>query len=161
MYTLISYSFFLHFLLHFLLGHGPEIKGEESALNKIDEYIAHRKLREEQILKILQNNYLNYQFSIQNYNSRIQSVIKTNNGKGVNIFDNQNAEYDDSTLKLISSIEIVDALYGRNISFMIKIAAQNNVLNHLHKLEKDNVVEYYSPDLWSVKLSRIIEKKFN
>jgi glyoxylase-like metal-dependent hydrolase (beta-lactamase superfamily II) len=89
-------------------GHGPVIRG--NALAKVDEYIAHRTKREEEIYSVLA----------------------------------------DDEGGLMTSWNIMTAVYGTQISFFVQISAQWNVSHHLQKMAKEGRIRNTWPDQWSV-----------
>ena len=100
-------------------GHGPVIRN--SALEKIDEYIHHRELREEQILAVLHNG-----------------VRKGENSKN-------------DAYIWHASWDIMCTMYGPLPSFMIQLSAMHNVSHHLEKLQQEGRIESRWPDLWRLK----------
>jgi endoribonuclease LACTB2 len=108
-------------------GHGKVIKG--NALEKVDEYIAHRMQREEQIYQVL---VAEQQKQKQHSNSRVQSSDNPQRAAGG---------------AGLTSWEIVGRVYGP-ISFFVKVSAQWNVLHHLTKLEKEGKAVCEWPDTW-------------
>ena len=104
------------------IGHGPVIRNQ--ALDKINEYIEHRRLRENQIIAILTEKY--------------------------DIYKKKHPEASDNKADHISSWEFVDRMYPK-LSIFVKFSAQRNVSHHLEKLQEENVVELKFPDLWRLK----------
>ena len=89
-------------------GHGPVLT---NALHKIEEYISHRSLREQQIMHVLKEN-----------------------------------------IGWIPAIEVVDIVYGLDISPIIRISALMNVSHHLQKLRQDGKVDTTFPDMWRYRI---------
>ena len=132
----------------FFLGHGPVIRG--TALQKIDEYIFHRKKREEEIYNVLKSTFLDDKFEYQNY--RDKKILNDGRGKISNRGNEKLGAKVPNNSTYLSSWEITSKVYGR-LNFFVKISAQWNVLHHLNKLEKEKKVDRCWPDLWKIKSS--------
>jgi Beta-lactamase associated winged helix domain len=153
---MLSKKNFLIVLKFLSTGHGPAIN--ENSIDKIEEYIANRLKREEDILSVLQNVFLQNKFRDQNYgncsviNTEIKSKISEteNTLKSIkekesfmpNMKFSRNENYK-------SSWEIMSKIYGK-LPIFVKFSAQSNCLHHLEKLSKENKVSHKWPDLWAV-----------
>lgn len=112
-------------------GHGPVIR--ETALDKIDEYIKHRDLREGQIMYFLTEDSPAPPTTFSN-------TTASNHNKGAA-----------RTHKWHPSWDLMNSMYG-TLPFAIKISAMHNVGHHLQKLLQEGKVEYRWPDQWRIKV---------
>lgn len=106
-------------IIHIYPGHGPIIR--DGALSKVDEYIAHRNKREEEVMDALRNTC-----------------------------DKDMARKKGPSSGWISTWELVDDVYDE-LALFVKISAHWNLTHHLNKLLKEDLIEYSYPDLWRVK----------
>ena len=108
-------------------GHGPVIRGREEVEGKVNEYIEHRLLREEQVLAVLQKHR-----EASRTGGLLASLLPLSS--------------------YVSTWSITHSMYkNRNLNFLEKLSARGNVLHHLEKLKEEGEVEGLWGDIWRVK----------
>lgn len=142
----IQYSHNIHTIYP---GHGPVIRG--TALQKIDEYIAHRDAREAQILRLLG---CPTQFS-----DTKPPTTRTSKGEDAKSTTDIKAKAEAEAQSAVAaakewhaSWDITGKMYGE-LPFIVKLSAMHNVSHHLEKLQREGRVEARWPDLWRAKRS--------
>jgi ribonuclease/clavin/mitogillin len=128
-------------------GHGPVIR--ETALEKIDEYIAHRDAREAQILRLLgcptapNLATLHAESSVDNSSSGDAPKNARPALRGSIAGGDRNG----TGGEWHASWDLTGKMYGK-LPFVVKVSAMHNVSHHLQKLRQEGRVEARWPDLW-------------
>ena len=89
-----------------------------SALQKIDEYIFHRKKREEEIYNVLKSIFLDDKFKYQN--NLDKKILNDGRGKISNRGNEKLGAKVPNNSTYLSSWEITSKVYGR-LNFFVKI----------------------------------------
>lgn len=128
-----------------LTGHGPVIK--ERSLEKIDEYISHRQVRENEIYSVLQEAFLMQKFDEQNktHEKRMKEKDKNNSS----IMDLAYQYFEDPNSDYCTSWGVMSKVYGP-LPIVVKFAAQKNCLHHLEKMRREKKVDFLEPDFWKL-----------
>jgi Beta-lactamase associated winged helix domain len=127
-------------------GHGPVIR--EKSLERIDEYISHRQVREDEIYSVLQEAFLMHKYDEQNRTH--EEKMKNKNTNNFSIFNPNCKYFEDLNSEYRTSWEIMSKVYG-SLPIFVKFSAQKNCLHHLEKMLKEKKVEYLKPDFWKLK----------
>jgi hypothetical protein len=127
------------------LGHGPVIK--ERSLEKINEYITHRQVREDEIYSVLQEAYLMHKFDLQNRSH--EEKIEKKDKKSTSIFNPEYKYFEDLNSEYRTSWEVMSKVYG-SLPIFVKFSAQKNCLHHLEKMLKEKKIDFLKPDFWKL-----------
>jgi Beta-lactamase associated winged helix domain len=127
------------------LGHGPVIK--ERSLERIEEYIAHRQAREDEIYSVLQEAFLMHKFDVKNKTHEDKMEIKIKNKTP--IFNPEYEYFEDLNSEFRTSWEVMTKVYG-SLPVFVKFSAQKNCLHHLEKMLKEKKVDFLKPDFWKL-----------
>jgi hypothetical protein len=127
------------------LGHGPVIK--ERSLERIDEYITHRQVREDEIYSVLQEAFLTHKFDEQNKTHDEKMKKKDNNN--TSIFNREYKYFEDLNSEYRTSWEVMSKVYG-SLPIFVKFSAQKNCLHHLEKMRKEKKIDFLKPDFWKL-----------
>jgi hypothetical protein len=148
-------------------GHGPVVRN--NALEKIDEYIAHRMKREEEIYDVL-NKKKNIMLEKVENDPHFIDFSQKRKKETICMIDggriatcpccHRDIDYEGDYSQMdkrfdynyLSSWEIMTTVYGP-LPFIIRISAQLNVSHHLNKLKKEGKIEFCYPDLWRINRS--------
>lgn len=126
-------------------GHGPVIR--EKSLEKIDEYISHRDLREKEIYSVLQEAFVEHEYNEQN--RKHAEKVSEENKVTSPIFNFEYGYNKSLHPEYRTSWEVMSKVYG-SLPIFVKFSAQQNCLHHLNKLLKEKKVCFLYPDFWKL-----------